>query len=68
MVDKSNSVLVIGFNTRPLAYSLSKASYKVYAVDFFGDLDLYPYVDDYIIVLKELESRYSTLIDNLKHK
>ena len=63
MVNNSNSVLLVGFNTRPLAYSLRNAGYKVYTVDFFGDMDLYPYVDDYIIVLKELESRYSTLKD-----
>ena len=61
MVNNSNSVLLVGFNTRPLAYSLRNAGYKVYTVDFFGDMDLYPYVDDYIIVLKELESNYSSL-------
>ena len=63
MSNKSNSVLIIGFNTRPLAYSLKKAHYNVYAVDFFGDLDLYPYVDDYIIVIKELRSNYNSLKD-----
>ena len=63
MADKSNSVLVIGFNTRPLVYSLNKAGYEVYAVDFFGDLDLFPYVNDYIIALKELESNYNKLKD-----
>ena len=63
MDDKSNSILVIGFNTRPLVYSLNEAGYEVYAVDFFGDLDLFPYVDDYIIVLKELESNYNMLKD-----
>ena len=41
MSNKSNSVLDVGFNTRPLAYSLNKAGYNVYTVDFFGDLDLY---------------------------
>lgn len=61
MVEKLNSVLVVGFNTRPLAYSLNKAGYKVYAVDFFGDLDLYPYVEDYLIVMKELSGNYNLL-------
>ncbi|MFX0141141.1 MAG: ATP-grasp domain-containing protein, partial [Candidatus Hodarchaeota archaeon] len=32
-----------------------------YAVDFFGDLDLYPYVEDYIIVMKELDSNFTSL-------
>ena len=63
MANESNSVLIVGFNTRPLAYSLNKTGYKVYAVDFFGDLDLYPYVDDCIIVLKELRSNYNFLKD-----
>ncbi|MFX0040679.1 MAG: ATP-grasp domain-containing protein [Promethearchaeota archaeon] len=63
MADKSNSVIVIGFNTRPLAYSLKKAAYDVFTVDFFGDLDLYPFVTDYIIVLKELTGNYESLKD-----
>ncbi|MCK4380898.1 MAG: ATP-grasp domain-containing protein [Candidatus Lokiarchaeota archaeon] len=63
MADESNSVLVVGFNTRPLVYSLNKAGYSVYAVDFFGDLDLYPYVDDSIIVMKQLRSNYNSLKD-----
>jgi len=33
MITRENSVLVAGFNTRPLAYSLSRAGYEVYAVD-----------------------------------
>ncbi len=53
MVKKASSILVIGFNTRPLAYSLKRAGYRVYAVDFFGDEDLYPNVDDCIIVTNE---------------
>ena len=63
MVVKVNSILVVGFNTRPLAKSLKKADYKVYSVDFFGDLDLYPYVKDFIIITKELESSYEFLKD-----
>ncbi|MFX1493261.1 MAG: ATP-grasp domain-containing protein [Promethearchaeota archaeon] len=61
---KKKSVLVIGFNTRPLAYSLNKAGYDVYVVDFFGDLDLYPYVKDYIIIRKELSARYNSIRNN----
>jgi predicted ATP-grasp superfamily ATP-dependent carboligase len=63
MVNKSNSILVVGFNTRPLTYSLNKAGYSVYTVDFFGDLDLYPNVDDYLIVQKALKSDYEALKD-----
>ena len=64
MDGKKKSVLVVGFNTRPLAYSLNKAGYDVYVVDFFGDLDLYPYVKDSIIVTKELNTRYSSIKNN----
>ncbi|KKN50873.1 hypothetical protein LCGC14_0628320 [marine sediment metagenome] len=64
MVDKSNSILVVGFNTRPLVYSLNKAGYDVYAIDFFGDLDLIPYVKDCIIVSKELQADYNSLKDH----
>ncbi|TFG28929.1 MAG: ATP-grasp domain-containing protein [Promethearchaeota archaeon] len=61
MVKKSNSVLIVGFNTRPLAYSLNRAGYEVYAVDFFGDLDLYPNVRDCIIIIKKLRAKYNTI-------
>lgn len=64
MVAEGNSILVVGFNTRPLAKSLNIADYEVYAVDFFGDLDLYPFVKDCIIITEELESNYK----NLKNK
>jgi predicted ATP-grasp superfamily ATP-dependent carboligase len=64
MVVKKKSILVIGFNTRPLVYSLSKAGYEVYAIDFFGDLDLYPYIKDALILTKELNSNYDLLKDS----
>ncbi|MFX1499669.1 MAG: ATP-grasp domain-containing protein [Promethearchaeota archaeon] len=64
MANKSLSCLVVGFNTRPLAYSLNKAGYDVYAVDFFGDLDLFPYVKDSIVILRTLNSNYNSLKDN----
>ena len=61
MEDQTKSVLVVGFNTRPLALSLKNAGYDVYAVDFFGDLDLYPSVVDSLILIKELETDYGTI-------
>ena len=61
MVEKAKSVLIVGFNTRPIAYSLNKAGYDVYVVDFFGDIDLYPCVKDSIIVIKKLGTNYSTM-------
>ncbi|HUW88991.1 MAG TPA: ATP-grasp domain-containing protein [Candidatus Nanopelagicaceae bacterium] len=61
---KEESVLVAGFNTRPLVYSLSRAGYGVYAVDFFGDLDLYPYVKDCLILTKKLSVSYDLVKNN----
>jgi predicted ATP-grasp superfamily ATP-dependent carboligase len=55
------TILISGFNTRPLARSLSDVGYVVYAVDFFGDLDLFPYIKDSIIITNRLKSNYSTL-------
>ena len=37
MVKHNKSVLVIGFNTRPLATSLNLAGYKVFVID--GDAE-----------------------------
>ena len=61
---KEKSVLVAGFNTRPLVYSLYKAGYEVYAVDFFGDLDLYPYVADCLVLTKKLNANYDVVKNN----
>jgi len=56
-----NSVLVVGFNTRPLATSLNSAGYKVFAVDFFGDQDLYPCVQDSLILTQEFSGNYEVM-------
>lgn len=61
MVKHNKSVLVIGFNTRPLATSLNLAGYKVFVVDFFGDEDLYPFVEDSLIVTKEFGANYESM-------
>lgn len=64
MDEEIKSILVVGFNTRPLACSLSKAGYDVYAVDFFGDLDLYPCIKDCLIVVKNLNASYDLVKDD----
>ncbi|MBD3341626.1 MAG: ATP-grasp domain-containing protein [Candidatus Lokiarchaeota archaeon] len=60
------SVLVVGFNTRPLVCSLHESGYIVYAVDFFGDLDLIPCVQDSIVITERLDSEYNFLKENYK--
>jgi predicted ATP-grasp superfamily ATP-dependent carboligase len=47
------SVLVVGFNVRPLARSAKKAGLKVLAVDFWGDLDLAQWVDKHLAMLDQ---------------
>ena len=64
MSNEQESVLVAGFNTRPLVYSLNRAGYNVYAVDFFGDLDFYPYVKDCVILTKKLSVNYDLVKSN----
>ncbi|HWQ67632.1 MAG TPA: ATP-grasp domain-containing protein [Methanospirillum sp.] len=40
MIGEINRILVIGFSTRHVAVSASRAGYEVYAIDHFCDLDL----------------------------
>jgi len=47
------AILVVGFNVRPLARSAKKAGYRVLAVDFWGDLDLSQWSDEFIAVLEQ---------------
>ncbi len=44
------SILVVGFNSRPIAKSLYRCGFVPYAVDFFGDLDLSPVTAEYAAV------------------
>ncbi|MFX0073262.1 MAG: ATP-grasp domain-containing protein, partial [Candidatus Hermodarchaeota archaeon] len=41
--------------------------YSVFAVDFFGDMDLYPNVKDCLIVIKELGATYHNIKENYGH-
>ncbi len=48
-----NKVLVVGFNVRPLARSAKRAGFQVYAVDYWGDLDLPKWTDRFVAVLEQ---------------
>lgn len=61
MHSNPKTILLVGFNTRPLAHSLHSAGFKVHSVDFFGDLDLFPKVEDSIIVLEKLQAAYGSI-------
>jgi len=55
-------VLVIGFNARPIAVQAKKCGFKVFAVDYWGDVDIYGWVDD-IVVLKDYVKAGSDLAE-----
>lgn len=61
MINKKKKVLISGFNARPLSKSLYNSNYEVYAVDFFGDSDLFPYIKDALIITKELKTNFQKL-------
>jgi hypothetical protein len=46
-------LLVVGFNARPLARSAKQAGFRVLAVDYWGDLDLAQWADEYFSVLRQ---------------
>lgn len=48
----TKNLLVIGFNARPIAAQAKTCGFRVFAVDYWGDIDIYRWVDD-IIVVKE---------------
>ncbi len=49
----TESVIVVGFNVRPLARSAKKGGFRVLAVDFWGDLDLPEWADHHYAVLNQ---------------
>ncbi len=49
------SLLVVGFNSRPIAKSLYRCGFVPYAIDFFGDLDLSLVTAEYAAVAPVLE-------------
>ncbi len=53
MKDKRGALLIVGMDLVGLARSARKASYSVYAADYFGDLDLRKACDGYISVIDQ---------------
>jgi len=47
------TVLVVGFNVRPLARSARQAGFRVLAVDYWGDLDLPQWAHRHVAVLHQ---------------
>lgn len=73
MVESPSTVLVVGFNARPIAVSAKKLGLNVLVVDYWGDVDLYKYADEVLIVSEltketNLERRYTSLFLELAQK
>ena len=73
MVKRGSTVLVVGFNARPIAASAKRLGLKVLVVDYWGDTDIYKYADKVLVVselLKEtkIEKKYTNLFLELAQK
>ncbi|MBD3230095.1 MAG: ATP-grasp domain-containing protein [Candidatus Lokiarchaeota archaeon] len=61
-MQNKNSVLVVGVNARPIVSSLKLLGLDIYAVDYWGDIDLREKVKD-LFVIKENEDYFAKLGD-----
>nr|MDO8079870.1 ATP-grasp domain-containing protein [Candidatus Freyarchaeota archaeon] len=66
MDEKGSTVLVLGFNARPIAASAKRLGLNVLVVDYWGDADIYKYADKVLVVselLKEtkIEKKHTNL-------
>ena len=52
MVEKRSTVLVVGYNARPIAASAKRLGLNVLVVDYWGDADLYKCADEILVVRK----------------
>lgn len=46
------TVMVIGFNARPIVRLAKQLGFKVIAIDYWGDMDIVPYADALLTVLR----------------
>lgn len=53
MKSEIKNVLVVGFDTVAIAASAKRAGYTVYAVDYFGDIDLQRFCSEYIAIVEQ---------------
>jgi predicted ATP-grasp superfamily ATP-dependent carboligase len=54
---REGTVVVVGFNARPIALSAKRAGYTVLAVDYWGDVDLARSADDVETVLRQASGK-----------
>lgn len=60
MVENQLTVLVLGFNARPIVFSAKRLGLKVLVVDYWGDVDIYKYADE-VLVVSELDKEPNTV-------
>jgi predicted ATP-grasp superfamily ATP-dependent carboligase len=60
LVENQSTVLVLGFNARPIVSSAKRLGLKVVVVDYWGDVDIYKYADE-VLVVSELDKEPNTV-------
>jgi predicted ATP-grasp superfamily ATP-dependent carboligase len=53
-ITRKETIIVVGYNARPIVASAKRSGFKVLAVDYWGDIDLESLADDTETVLKQL--------------
>ncbi|MEM1763075.1 MAG: ATP-grasp domain-containing protein [Candidatus Jordarchaeales archaeon] len=55
-------LLVVGFNARPIAAQAKMCGFRVFAIDYWGDIDIYKWVDD-IVVIRDYAGAHASFAD-----
>lgn len=56
------NLLVVGFNARPIAAQAKMCGFRVFAIDYWGDVDIYRWVDD-VVVVKDYAGAHANFAD-----
>jgi predicted ATP-grasp superfamily ATP-dependent carboligase len=57
LVERCSTVLVLGFNARPIAASAKRMRLNVLVVDYWGDVDIHKYADEVLVVSELLKEK-----------
>lgn len=57
MFEGGSTVLVLGFNARPIAASAKRLGFKVLVVDYWGDADIYKCADKVLVVSELIKEK-----------
>ncbi|WEU40195.1 MAG: ATP-grasp domain-containing protein [Candidatus Odinarchaeum yellowstonii] len=56
-------ILIIGYNTRPVAAAVKLLGHETYVIDYWGDLDIKPYADKLLVMKNKQEEKETNLYD-----